>query len=53
MEFTFRSRWVELNVRTRRMYSPIHEMFLPPQIAARLGDWLWSTSKGFRKLGAA
>jgi hypothetical protein len=53
MEFTFRSRWVEVNVRTKRMYSPAHDKFFPAQLAARLGDWLWSTGKGFRKLGGA
>ena len=52
MEFTFRSRWFEFNVRTKRTYSPAHDKFLPPQLAARLGEWLWSTGKGLRKLGA-
>lgn len=52
MEVTFRSRWLEFNMRTKRMYSPALEIFLPPQLAARFGDWLWSTGKGLRKLGA-
>ena len=53
MEFTFRSKWFDMCVRTKRMYVVSAHNFCGPMLALRVGDRVWSTGKGFRKLGAA
>ena len=50
MELTLRTALVELCVRSKRTYSVPYETFLPPLIAIRCGNYVWSTGKGFRKL---
>ena len=50
MELTLRTSYVELCVRSKPTYCVTLETFLPPQIAIRVGKYVWSTGKGFRKL---
>lgn len=50
MELSFLSDWVGFNVRTHRRYDISLEQYLPPQIVVRIGEYVWSTGKGFRKL---
>jgi len=49
----FNSAWLGICVRTERTYSVVHECFLPPAVNVRMGKRLWSTGKGWRKLGTA
>ena len=52
MELTIRLPWFEMCVRTKRMYVHSVSNFCCPMIAIRCGSTVWSTGKGFRKLGA-
>ena len=51
MELTFRSKKFEMCVRLGRVYNLMLEKHLGPAINVRFGQTLWSTDKGFRKLG--
>lgn len=51
MEFTFRSRKVEVCIRLGRVYNLLHEKFLGSAINVRIGKTTWSTGKGLRKIG--
>lgn len=50
MELTFESSWIGFNFRTHRRYDICAERYLPPQIVVKVGQYVWSTNKGFRKL---
>lgn len=52
MELTFDSGWIGFNFRTHRRYDISENRYLPPQIVIKVGQYVWSTNKGFRKLSA-
>ena len=51
MEFTFRSRPLEICVRLGRVYNLLEERFLGPAINVRFGKTIWSSANGLRKIG--
>ncbi len=53
MEFTFRSCNVEVCIRLGRVYSLLHEKYIGSAINVRIGNTVWSTGKGLRKLSQA
>ena len=53
MEFTFRSRKVEVCIRLGGLYNLLHEKFLGSAINVRVGKTIWSTGKGLRRLEGA
>jgi hypothetical protein len=53
MEFTFRSRKVEVCIRLGRVYNVALENYLGSAVNVRVGKTVWTTGKGLRKLGQA
>ena len=53
MEFTFRSRKLELCIRLGRVYNVMLEKYLGSAINVRVGKTVWSTGKGLRRVGTA
>lgn len=53
MSLTIHTSWFELCIRTKRMYIPSHDEVMDKQFAVRFGKRVWSSGKGWRKIGAA
>lgn len=52
MSFQINLIWIQIMVRWWREYLPWSDEYADPAINIKFFGWLWSTSKGLRKVSA-